>query len=178
MLGHKICHRSIGRPYTNFYRLCVVSLALDCCILEISLVSYRKCYFCTYAPPLSPKIWEFDRWAQQWSEPGPWANYTHAHTTVLWPFYQDQPGEPVPEENFWTLWCKGRLTEADTLTIWLGATPSGLTSVYLHHPPLFITGRMPFLPPNQKRQSTQGTGLISHDVIFRNINLLNQGSLM
>jgi len=26
----------------------------------------------------------------------------------------------VPEENFWTLWCNGRLTEADTLTIWLG----------------------------------------------------------
>jgi len=41
----------------------------------------------------------------------------------------------VPEENFWTLWCKGRLTEADTPTIWLGATPSGLTSAHLHHPP-------------------------------------------
>jgi len=52
-----------------------------------------------------------------------------------WPFFRDHPGEPVPEENFWTLWCKGRLTEADTLTIWLGATPSGLTSAYLHHPP-------------------------------------------
>jgi len=32
----------------------------------------------------------------------------------------------VPEDNFWTLWCKGRLTEADTLKIRLGATPSGL----------------------------------------------------
>jgi len=42
----------------------------------------------------------------------------------------------VPEENFWTLWCKGRLTEADTPTIWLGATPSGLISAYLHHPPV------------------------------------------
>jgi len=33
------------------------------------------------------------------------------------PFYglfQDHPGELVPEENFWTLWCKGRLTEANT----------------------------------------------------------------
>jgi len=40
----------------------------------------------------------------------------------------------VPEENFWTLWCKGRLTEADTPTIRLGATPSGLTSAHLHHP--------------------------------------------
>ena len=57
-------------------------------------------------------------------------------TTVLWPFFRDHPGEPVPEENFWTLWCKGRLTEADTPTIRLGATPSGLTSAHLHHPPL------------------------------------------
>jgi len=63
----------------------------------------------------------------------------------------------VPEENFWTLWCKGRLKEADTLTIWLGATPSGLTSVHLHHPPIFSTGRMPFLPPNQQRQQRQST---------------------
>jgi len=49
-------------------------------------------------------------------------------TTILRPFFQDHPGEPVPEENFWTLLYKRRLTEADTLTIWLGATPSGLTS--------------------------------------------------
>ena len=54
--------------------------------------------------------------------------YTHTHTTVLWPFLWDHPGEPVPEVNFWTLWCKGRLTEADTPTIRMGATPSGLAS--------------------------------------------------
>ena len=77
------------------------------------------------------------------------------HTTVLWPFYRDHLGELVPEENFWTLWCKGRLTEADTRTIRLGASPSGLTSTHLHHPP-FFTGRMPFLPPNQQCQSTEG----------------------
>jgi len=49
---------------------------------------------------------------------------SHAHTSVLWPFLRDHLGEPVPEESFWTLWCKGRLTEADTPTIRLGATPS------------------------------------------------------
>jgi len=48
----------------------------------------------------------------------------------------------VPEENFWTLWCKGRLTEANTPTIRLGATPYGLTSAHLHHYP-FFTGQMP-----------------------------------
>ena len=76
-------------------------------------------------------------------------------TTVLRPFFRDHPGEPVPEENFWTLWCKGRLTEADTPIIRLGATPSGLTSAHLHHPHFFI-GRMPFLLPNQQCQSNEG----------------------
>jgi len=41
-------------------------------------------------------------------------------TTVLRLFFRDHPGEPVPEENFWTLWCNRRLTEADTPTIRLG----------------------------------------------------------
>jgi len=73
----------------------------------------------------------------------------HHTTTVLRPFFPDHPGEPVPEQNFWTSWCKGRLTEANTLTIRLGATPSWLTSAHLYHPPIFFTGRMPFLPPNR-----------------------------
>jgi len=77
-------------------------------------------------------------------------------TTTLRPFFRDHPDEPVPEENFWNLWCKGRLTEADTLTTRLGATPSGLTSAHLHHPAIFFTGWMPFLLPNQQRQSTEG----------------------
>jgi len=70
--------------------------------------------------------------------------------------FRDHPGEPLPEENFWTLWCKGRLTKADTLTMQLGATSSRLTSAHLHHPPIFFTGRMPYLLPNQQRQSTEG----------------------
>jgi len=65
---------------------------------------------------------------------------TTTTTTVLWPFFRNRPCEPVPEENFWTLWCKGRLTEADKLTIRLGATLSGLTSAHLHHPPIFFYG--------------------------------------
>ena len=83
-------------------------------------------------------------------------HHTHHITTVLWPFFWDHPGEPVREENFWTLWCKGRLTEINTPTIRLGATPSGLTSAHLHHPHIFFTCRMPFLPPNQQHQSAEG----------------------
>jgi len=80
----------------------------------------------------------------------------HHHHNLLTALFRDHPGEPVPEENFWTLRCKGRLTEADTPTIRLGATPSGLTCANLYHPPRFFTGRMPFLPPNQQCQSSEG----------------------
>jgi len=39
---------------------------------------------------------------------------TTTTTTILRPFFRDHPGQLVPEENFWILWCKRRLTEADT----------------------------------------------------------------
>jgi len=51
----------------------------------------------------------------------------------------------MPEENFWTLWCTGRLTEADTKTIRLGATPSNQCPP--PPSPHIFTGQLPFLPP-------------------------------
>jgi len=63
----------------------------------------------------------------------------HTTTTILRPFFQDHTDGPVPEDNFWTLWCKGRLTEEDTLTIRLGATPTGPTST--------ITYLLSYYPP-------------------------------
>ena len=92
-------------------------------------------------------------------------------TTVLQPFFPGHPGEPVPEENFWTLWHKGRLTEADTLTIRLGATPSGLTSTHLCHPPIFFTGRMPFLPPSKQCQSTEGNAYYYYKTKLESVSL-------
>jgi len=68
-------------------------------------------------------------------------------TTVLWPFFQDHPGEPVPEENVWTLWCKERLTESDTQAILLGATTS-----HFHHPLIFY--RLDALPVAKPTVST------------------------
>jgi len=76
--------------------------------------------------------------------------HRHNRFTAL---FRDCLGEPVPEENFWTLRCKGRLTEADTLTIRLGTTPSGLTSAYLHHPPFYY--RPDALPAAQPTVSKQ-----------------------
>jgi len=79
-------------------------------------------------------------------------------TTILRPFFRDHPGEPVPEENFWTLWCKGRLTEADTPTIRMGATPSGLvTSAHLHHPPYFLQAGCPSCRPTNSVKAPKAT---------------------
>ena len=76
-------------------------------------------------------------------------------TTILRPFFQDHPGQPVPEENFWTLWCKGRLTEAYKLTIRLGATPSGLTSANLHHPLFYRPDALPAAQPTASKHWSQ-----------------------
>jgi len=83
----------------------------------------------------------------------------HNRFTAL---FRDQPGEPVPEKNFWTLWCKGRLTEADTLTIRLGATPSGLTSAHLHHTTTFFYGP-DALPAAQPCQSIHQSKEMYHN---------------
>ena len=61
-----------------------------------------------------------------------------------------QLGEPVPEENLWTLRCKGRLTEANTLTIRLGAIPSRLTSAHFHHTPIFLQAGCPACRPTNR----------------------------
>ena len=73
---------------------------------------------------------------------------TTTTTTVLRPFFWDHPGKPVPEENFWTLRCKGRLTEADTPTIRRGATPSGLTTI----PHFLQAGCLPAAQPTVSMQ--------------------------
>jgi len=85
-------------------------------------------------------------------------NHHHHHTTtVLRPFFWDHPGEPVPEENFWTLWCKGRLTEADTSTIRLGDTPYRLTSAHLNHPLYFLQTGCPSCHPTNSVKALKAT---------------------
>jgi len=97
---------------------------------------------------------------------------TTTTTTVLRPFFRDYLGEPVPEENFWTLWCKVRLTETDTQTIHLGATPSGLTSTDLHHPPIFY--RPAALPAAQKIVSKHWTQICHNSYLELGTQVQNQ----
>jgi len=89
----------------------------------------------------------------------------HHITTVLRLVFRDHPGEPLPEENFWTLWCKGRLTEADTLTIRLDSTPSRLTSAHLHHPPYFLQAGCPSCCPTNSVKALKATLRCQYNVI-------------
>jgi len=91
-----------------------------------------------------------------------WHAYTH--TPIYRPFVQDYPGEPVPEGK-----TNLDFTEAtDSEWQWhqLGHMQV-CTSLQAHNhtstPPLsFFTGRMPFLPPNQQLQSTEGWHTYTH----------------
>jgi len=51
---------------------------------------------------------------------------------------------------------QGKIMDAEVPTVQVGATPTGLMVPYPYNPPRFFTGRMPFLPPNQQRESTEG----------------------
>jgi len=91
------------------------------------------------------------------------------HTpTVLRPFFWDHLGEPLPEENFWTLWCKGRLIEANRRTIWLGSTPSRLTSAYLHHTPhIFLRAGCPSCCPTNSVKALKATSASQSKVLHK-----------
>ena len=52
---------------------------------------------------------------------------------------------------------QGRLTEAETQTIRLGATPSGLTSAHLHHPPIFLQAGCPSCRPTNSVKALKAT---------------------
>jgi len=68
---------------------------------------------------------------------------THTHTTVLQPFFQDYPGELVPENLVLDFMVQGEISEADTPTIRLGATPSRLISDPPSLSPIFKPDALP-----------------------------------
>jgi len=101
-------------------------------------------------------------------------HHQHQTTTVLRPFFRDHPGQPVPEENFWTLWCKGRLTEADTQTIRLGTTLSGLTIAHFHPPFFYRPDALPVAQPT----SVKALKALYNDVQMRGSHFLLHTSVL
>jgi len=88
----------------------------------------------------------------------------HHTTTVLRPFFRQHPGEPVPAENLWTLWCKRRLTDADTPPIRLTAERLSIrTNQCPPPPPLQIFYRPDALPAAQPTASKHSRQLAHSD---------------
>ena len=84
------------------------------------------------------------------------AQYIPQHTHT--PFFQDYPGELVPESKTDPDFTEARNSEwqCHMQVCTLLQTDNHASTPLL----CFFTGRMPFLPPNQQRQSTEG---ISHN---------------
>jgi len=83
----------------------------------------------------------------------------HTHTPLFnGPFFRDYPGEPVPEgktnldftEARDSEWHWHQLGHMQVCTLLQ-------TDSHASTPPSVFTGWIPFLSPNQQRQSTEGT---------------------
>ena len=94
---------------------CLSALYVPWC--EKALYKYSSFPFLSFLPPVQERQSTEGRKkiVANWLTQIHVENHTTTTTTVLRPFFWDHPREPVPEKNFWTLWRKGRLTEADTL---------------------------------------------------------------
>jgi len=104
-------------------------------------------------------------WKASWSRGtsstcvcGPHTPHSHQHNRFM-ALFPGPPGRAGARRELLDFMVQGKINR-DTLTIRLGAISTRLTSAHLHIPH-FFTGRMPFLPPNQQRQSTEGNTLHS-----------------
>jgi len=83
--------------------------------------------------------------------------YQYSHTTTPQPFYGPGSGTTQVircEKRILDFMVQGKINRGRHTDHLAGRHSIRLTSANLHHPPYFFTGRMPFLPPNQQRQST------------------------
>ena len=81
-------------------------------------------------------------------------HFVHLHTCLV-ALFRDYPGEPVPERQNRSGFYWSKSGSGISWAICKSAPRCRqITMPAPHHS---ITGRMPFLPPNQQRQSTEGT---------------------
>ena len=72
------------------------------------------------------------------------AAHARTHTTVLWPFFGTTQVSWCHNKSSSELYGARKITEADTPTIRLDATPSGLIrATHLHHPTFFMSDAFP-----------------------------------
>jgi len=105
--------------------------------------------------------------------------FTHMHPGRLMAFVPDYPGQPEYQKSKPSL----DFTEArDSEWQWhplghMQVCTSRQTDNHASTPPLSFTGRMPFLPPNQQRQSTE-LGTRANVIAVRTLPQLGPGPLV
>ena len=69
-----------------------------------------------------------------------WPLIHHRHTPPqsFYGRFWDHPGEPVPEEKLLDLMVQGKINRGWHTNHPAGATPSGVSSAHLYHPPYFL----------------------------------------
>ena len=78
---------------------------------------------------------------------------THRHNRFT-ALFLGPPGWASARTELLDFMVQGKINRGRHI-VRLGATPSGQISAHFHHPP-FFTGQVPFLPPNEQCQSTEG----------------------
>jgi len=84
-------------------------------------------------------------------------------TTVLQPLFRDHPGEPVPEEKFWTLWCKERYNRGRHTDHLVGCHSIRTNQCLSPPSPIFyspdaIPAAQPTVSKHWRQQTTTHTG--------------------
>jgi len=79
-------------------------------------------------------------------------NHHHNRFTALFP---GPPGWAGARRDLLDFMMQGKINRGRHTDHLAGHHSTRLTSAHLHHSPHFLTDRMPFLPPNQQRQSTE-----------------------
>jgi len=96
--------------------------------------------------------------------------HTHTHTTILLLFWnmsrttwvsRYQKGKTRKVKPIWICWSK-EIVSGSGICWAICKSPPHPRQPCQHPTTQFFTGRMPFLPPNQQRQSTEGMKCMSY----------------
>jgi len=94
--------------------------------------------------------------------------HTHTHLTALFPGLPRWAGTRKAKP-IWVLLKQETVSGSGiSWNICKSAPRSRQITTPAPHHSIFFTGRMPFLPPNQQRQSTEGN-IVIHNIVIHNI---------
>jgi len=96
---------------------------------------------------VKPEVHNISQRRQRRTKPWPQATHTHNHFTALWTLSGTTRvswHQKVHFAIFWIFWCKMKITQADTPTIWMDCHPIQTNwCPHLCHPTIFTPDALP-----------------------------------